>query len=76
MVKGMPGKPGIMPITKMKPEAMMKAFGWASTCMARSLPRLLSSSSEATRVTIKPAHSDMSRAGMMATRPSPMVKIE
>lgn len=69
------GKPGIKLKLAMRPEPTRRALGWLRICLLMSLPRALLSS-EATRVTIIPAVTEMRSAGIWETRPSPIVKME
>jgi len=55
-------------------DATIKGLGLPKICVAISEPRELPSSSEDTRVTIRPAAVEMSSAGICETSPSPMVK--
>ena len=69
------GKPGISAKPKRMAEPISSALGWASTCEPMSAPRLIESS-ELPRVTMMPAVMAMNSAGICATRPSPMVRME
>ena len=73
--KGTVGMPGTKEMPPRRPEQMAKAFGWARIWVAMSWPRLALGSSEATRVTMRPAVIEPNRAGICDTSPSPMVRM-
>jgi hypothetical protein len=68
--KGSFGSPGTRPMTAITPAASIAALGWDMISPDRSLPRF---SSEAVRVTIRPAAVEISSAGICDTSPSPTV---
>jgi hypothetical protein len=70
---GTVGNPGTIAKSPSSPAAIAIAFGWAMIWSPMSRPRWAPSSSEATRVTMIPADVEMTRAGICATSPSPMV---
>ena len=74
-MKAATGKPGTRDISMQMPPPTSSTRGWAVICLRIASPRCLSSSS-VVRVTIRPAAIAPSSAGICATMPSPMVRME
>ena len=70
------GKPGISAINRHRIAAGASTLGLLPICCTIAGPRLPSRLSSVVRVTSRPAAMALNSAGICATRPSPMVRIE